>query len=800
MWHFNSPKAYLVAACAACCWAGIHGAINSLREEERARLVRPIPDAIDGHRFLSDESPGLTNRHVSVTEVVPGGDVIWESSGGRCPVYTFWVPLFQIPDVPTGHQQFVPLPPPDAEVSVSSPAADTNLNGDSGPPDAFDRLAERGIVIENARGEDQHHHGPAVLIAACHGIHTDADWEIITATEFDGLIWDDTVVPPEVLSQWSEAYPGVDFTSLKVLHLGQHFPTVETAQDNFRFGAALASLSAVFCLIIVSWNRLFRGASRQLRALQRPQEAADTDSSAERHARSDRIPNLLPGLPEVGFDAEFDADAVIWPTTAGFYIRVGDQMRAIRDTDVRGISFRSSVVDVDGDKVRRHSLGLRFDDAGIERHVPVELDVRIGNDDRVTPFRRRLEQSRADVMWEQLRHGEVIGGPGWTLSRTSLTALTTDDVETLRLDSILHAGWSGELFQVWPNGRDTPILELTAGDENIGVLACVLVRLLTEGPPTASPASAQEIVSSRTVESEYSRGSDASECQDPAVIQSFDDISAGMSDSPFHTPLPQHDPLGSVLSEFTQRNRVAMVCVGAALFAIYATYFTELPGSRNFRLLIGVIPLLLTAGICEFFPQFQDRLQHRVNGIRLVKGGVPGFRSTCDLLFADMGLFASRKVDHYMNGVYTSTWNELTFGPADLSRRLRFKMTYRHGDTDDSRSTHLRSDACEAVTETLRRRLLEYGSVAWTPRLTIHHDHLACHTALRRTPIRIALTDVADIDVIEGEMSLWYGSDQRRLTERADSDNFLPGLQVLTTLLPGHCIGTTTQMVSPGTC
>jgi hypothetical protein len=321
-----------------------------------------------------------------------------------------------------------------------------------------------------------------------------------------------------------------------------------------------------------------------------------------------------------------------------------------------------------------------------------------------------------------VREGQV-GGPDWTLTDVALEVGREGRTRSIPLDQITEADWHGDDFCLWVAGSDAPAARFAATAENTHLLGALLARFVDR------------------------RASDQEDAEG----------------------------LGRRLAEFKNLNLPVSVLVLLVTGGAYAAAVYPLALAVPWKIAGALIPMLVTAGLCEVIPGGVDRLRHHSRGIVLVRG-----RREFSLPFDELRSFSVRWVDHHQNGFYMQTTAKFTFysdGRGDRPNPLQFVVSCKRHRAEHAQAQGLQEQAAATVALRWRTQLADTGSVLWTRGVTIRPDGLEIQPRPGDAPVRVPFS--VECRSSDGRMTFLARELGRPFSVSTDSENFFAGLKLL---------------------
>ena len=392
--------------------------------------------------------------------------------------------------------------------------------------------------------------------------------------------------------------------------------------------------------------------------------------------------------------------------------------------NVLGIRLQADQVSLDSERpLIRERIEIRVEHEGDERFVSTSTEFSPDETKMQEAFRENLIDSFATEAYDKLVRGGELTGFGWRLQLTEFEDVESNTI--VPIEDITGTGWNGDEFSIWKSGDEQPFASLAANAENTLVLERILGRFM---PLSLSPNDAA------------------------------------------------NNSLGRLKAEFYDSSPMTNEIMGGiAVIGFVAAYILYAIGMWPIALGVGALVIGVIASI-NYAMGKSHQISHYENGIRVRQR-----KTERSLLFRDIHSLTARWTDHYYNYSYTGTSLRLKIVPYDgCGDAVNYVTSAKKNTTKYEELEALQDDIARTIAVSMREELDVSGRVQWTDRLTILRDGFEFKKRFNSEPKFIAFRDISRWKCENGQMKFWEGGNWlATVTEKADIENFFPGLMLI---------------------
>ncbi|MFI4876601.1 MAG: hypothetical protein ACIALR_14725, partial [Blastopirellula sp. JB062] len=361
-----------------------------------------------------------------------------------------------------------------------------------------------------------------------------------------------------------------------------------------------------------------------------------------------------------------------------------------------------------------------------ERETPVVMNYRIKEDqtDPLAELHNRLLDLLEQRASEALDQGQHAAGEGWAVSSDSLATGASTD-SLVPFDQLAAVDVFGDEVCIWRTEDEHASIRIPIKSRNSYLLIRLLSKRIPERDPSATPTGG----------------------------------------------------LGRVL--FERKSEFGLLAlVLAILFTLLSTLLFLVHPLLGFA-----APLAVTA-ISVFYYFYCKKTAFRCHEMGVYDAGLFGEKK---LRYEEVQSFTYSATRMYVNGAYTGTQTQLEFVPRDEVGGAKISYHANIQGADDDLDA-LRNHVSQVISAVILKEIADGRSIAWTPNLTFHNEHLefvpSSFFGGKKPPITLPWNKIQNFDIQEGTFHVWeQGVDKSVIHEPVASPNFFPGFHAFCAIL-----------------
>jgi hypothetical protein len=348
----------------------------------------------------------------------------------------------------------------------------------------------------------------------------------------------------------------------------------------------------------------------------------------------------------------------------------------------------------------------------------------------MAPFRERVLAATLGNAWSAMQAGEEIHGENWTLSTNGV--LLHNVQRLVPLEQINGAAWYDDVFYLWQEEFDEPVLEVPTSALNALILADIMGSIVDGTPKGAATSNTGP---------------------------------------------------GRMFGEFNEMRQTFAIAVGGGIALAVLLAIVAAPVDLDRFMIFG--PLIAGGGAiaaCSILKLGNETLRcFEREIVRTCNGKKTSIR------YDQLESMSMRWVDHYYNHGYTHTSVEMKFeAGAAVSKPINFNAKCKRHPNEDGQCEalgELQQRASAAIADRLAEQLQREGRVAWTKKLTILPDGLEVKKLMKSQPQFIPYADIKKWSIDSGTLKIWSNDKwMSQAGEDTSTTNFFPGWMLFISL------------------